>query len=85
MVIGRRCRHVPADRAAEGGGRLPGRQRRLRPGLATPLPTVTLGKSFDAIAPVVSGHRGTTSRTPMTCGSRTWVNGEQVRTAGPPT
>ncbi len=38
LVIGRRCRHVPAARASGGRGRVAGGQRRQRAGLAVPLP-----------------------------------------------
>ncbi|HMX64074.1 MAG TPA: fumarylacetoacetate hydrolase family protein, partial [Microthrixaceae bacterium] len=80
MVIGRRCRHVPADRAAEVvGGYLVGNDVSARDWQRRS-PTVTLGKSFDATAP--TGPWVTTAddvEDPHDLRIRTWVNGEQVQ------
>ena len=77
FVIGRRCRHVPADRAAEviAGyvvvNDVSVRDWQLRS------PTMTMGKSFDTHCPL--GPWITTADdvgNPHELGIRTWVNGE---------
>ena len=78
VVIGRRCRHVPADRAHEviAGytvcNDVSVRDWQLR------VPTFTMGKSFDTHCPmgpwiVTSDEVGD----PHSLGLRTWVNGEE--------
>jgi len=77
LVIGRRCRHVPRERAAEviAGyvvvNDVSVRDWQLR------TPTMTMGKSFDTHGPigpwlVTADEVGD----PHTLGLRTWVNGE---------
>lgn len=77
IVIGRRCRHVPADRAREViGGYLIVNDVSVRDWqLATP--TMTLGKSWDSHGPI--GPWVTTADEivdPHALRIRTWVNGE---------
>ena len=78
MVIGRRCQHVPAARAFEGGRRIHHRQRRECARLAVcRTPTFTMGKSFDTHAPcgpelVTADELGD----PGDLALRTWVNDE---------
>ena len=77
MVIGRRCQHVPADRAHEVVAvytvinDVSARDWQWR------TPTFTMGKSFDTHAPcgpeLVTGRRG---GDPGALAIRTWVNGE---------
>lgn len=82
IVIGRRCRHVPADRALEvvAGYTVVNdvtvRDWQLR------APTMTIGKSFDTHGPtgpwVVTADE---IPDPQALGLRTWVNGELMQDA----
>jgi 2-keto-4-pentenoate hydratase/2-oxohepta-3-ene-1,7-dioic acid hydratase in catechol pathway len=76
LVVGRRCRNVPAERAAEVvGGWLVGNDVSARDWQRRS-PTVTLGKSFDGTAPI--GPWLTTADDvpdPHDLRIRTWVNG----------
>ena len=82
VVIGRRCRHVPADRALEvvAGYTVVNdvtvRDWQLR------APTMTIGKSFDTHGPmgpwVVTADE---IPDPQDLGLRTWVNGELLQDA----
>jgi len=77
VVIGRRCRHVPADRAQEViAGYLVVNDVSVRDWQLRS-PTMTMGKSFDTHCPL--GPWITTSdevENPHDLGLRTWVNGE---------
>ena len=82
VVIGRRCRHVPADRALEvvAGYTVVNdvtvRDWQLR------APTMTIGKSFDTHGPI--GPWVVTADEipdPQALGLRTWVNGELLQDA----
>jgi 2-keto-4-pentenoate hydratase/2-oxohepta-3-ene-1,7-dioic acid hydratase in catechol pathway len=82
IVIGRRCRHVPAERALEvvAGYTVVNdvtvRDWQLR------APTMTIGKSFDTHGPIgpwmVSADE---IPDPQDLGLRTWVNGELLQDA----
>jgi 2-keto-4-pentenoate hydratase/2-oxohepta-3-ene-1,7-dioic acid hydratase in catechol pathway len=77
FVIGRRCRHVPADRAHEViAGYLVVNDATVRDWQLRS-PTMTMGKSFDTHCPL--GPWITTADevgNPHDLGIRTWVNGE---------
>jgi 2-keto-4-pentenoate hydratase/2-oxohepta-3-ene-1,7-dioic acid hydratase in catechol pathway len=77
VVIGRRCRHVPRERAHEViAGYLIVNDVTVRD-WQMKAPTMTLGKSFDTHGPIgpwiVTGDE---LRDPHALGLRTWVNGE---------
>ncbi len=82
VVIGRRCRHVPADHALEVvagytvANDVTVRDWQLR------APTMTIGKSFDTHGPIgpwiVSADE---IPDPQALGLRTWVNGELLQDA----
>ena len=82
VVIGRRCRHVPADRALEViGGYLVANDVTVRD-WQFKSPTMTLGKSFDTHGPI--GPWLVTAdevRDPQDLRIRTWVNGALVQDA----
>ena len=82
VVIGRRCRHVPADRAREViGGYLVVNDVSVRD-WQFKAPTMTLGKSFDTHGPI--GPWLVTAdeiADPQDLRIRTWVNGECLQDA----
>ncbi|HZR71066.1 MAG TPA: fumarylacetoacetate hydrolase family protein [Burkholderiales bacterium] len=82
VVIGRRCRHVPAERAREViGGYLVVNDVTVRD-WQFKAPTMTLGKSFDTHGPI--GPWLVTAdeiADPQDLRIRTWVNGELVQDA----